>query len=132
VGALITVGVTYLSRLGGRRQFARTVSLSATIGMMLAVSLVFDHPFTGRDAMNSLRWDEILGEFIGGSDFGAGMSVKIPTQASNAGPCRHAQRVWTHPVVPGPRGYVTPYSDAGIFEDGTVGTEASSGKMFGP
>jgi hypothetical protein len=64
VGGLITVLAGYLSDLSGAAQLRRTIVLSATIGMLLGLSLVFDHPFTG--------WTRIVPKSLfGNSEIGA-------------------------------------------------------------
>lgn len=74
LGAVLTISATYFgSLLDPVKQRRRTLALSVMVGMMLAVSLVFDHPFTGSLAIGMERWDKI------GSMFSqAGLEVTSP------------------------------------------------------
>jgi len=56
IGGLLTITVPYLGNVDRRHTLARTTALSAMIGLMLALSLVFDHPFTGSTSIDAKSW----------------------------------------------------------------------------
>lgn len=64
VGALILVGMTYLVAGQDRRsQFVRTVALFSMMGMMIALALVFDRPFSGQRQISPDTWKAMLTHF---------------------------------------------------------------------
>jgi hypothetical protein len=63
VGALITIGVTYLSEAPSSSQLMRATALCAMIGIMFALALVFDSPFIGKDSISGNQWCNIVAHF---------------------------------------------------------------------
>lgn len=59
IGGLVTLSVGYFRQFDERAQLVRTLSLSAMIGMMFAIGLIYDHPFNGPDGIESTQWEEI-------------------------------------------------------------------------
>jgi hypothetical protein len=64
LGALILVGMSYC--VGGQAhwsQLVRTCALFAMMGMMIALALVFDRPFTGTTQVSPTGWKALLAHF---------------------------------------------------------------------
>jgi hypothetical protein len=61
IGAVITLAVTYVGEVDWRTQHWRTVGVSAMIGLMFALALIFDHPFTGQTGVPD-TWPNIAVE----------------------------------------------------------------------
>jgi hypothetical protein len=63
-GALILVWMTYfVAKQDSRSQLMRTIALCAMIGLMGALALVFDNPFTGYAGIDGSGWDTMSKHF---------------------------------------------------------------------
>ena len=64
VGALILIGATYLiTPQNPKSQRLRTVTLGAMIGMMFALAVAFDFPFTGTTGTDQSGWCTMIDHF---------------------------------------------------------------------
>lgn len=64
LGALILAAMTYcVSGQNRRSQAVRTASFFGMIGMMVALALVFDHPFMGRMQVDGSEWGTMYDQY---------------------------------------------------------------------
>lgn len=64
LGALILAAMTYcVSGQNRRSQAVRTASFFGMIGMMVALALVFDHPFMGRMQVDGSKWGTMYEQY---------------------------------------------------------------------
>lgn len=63
VGAFIVVCLIYLLEESSSAQQLRATALSAMIGLMWALALIYDHPFVGYGAIDGTQWCRIVEHF---------------------------------------------------------------------
>lgn len=64
LGALILAAMTYcVTGQNQRSQLVRTASFFGMIGMMVALALVFDHPFMGKMQIDGSEWATMYAQF---------------------------------------------------------------------
>jgi hypothetical protein len=83
LGGMITIAVTYLGDWEDRSQLLRTLALSAMIGMMLSLSLVFDHPFTRHTNSDSDAWQDVHYRLSRATTVLTPLHVSLDTPQSN-------------------------------------------------
>jgi hypothetical protein len=63
IGAFIVVCLIYLLEESSPAQRLRATALSAMVGLMWALALIFDHPFIGYGAIDGTQWCRIVEHF---------------------------------------------------------------------
>jgi hypothetical protein len=64
LGALILICMTYfITNQDSRSQLVRTSALCAMIGLMVALALIFDYPFTGSSSIDGSGWSTLVQQF---------------------------------------------------------------------
>jgi hypothetical protein len=91
LGALILICMTYfIANQDSRSQLLRTSALCAMIGMMTALALIFDHPFTGHAQISKSGWNNLIANFQheiehGGMSERASETTKTVTKSLRVG-----------------------------------------------
>lgn len=84
LGALILAGMTYTIRgQDSRSQLFRMCALFAMIGMLVALALVFDRPFSGSQQISGKAWTVMLTHFDGDLDRDATPKGGLPPMCSD-------------------------------------------------